>query len=230
MSKKKKQATEELVQTQVLNIEEVRRVANYEKKLSKKPAAICAILGMFMILLGGASQGYISYNNYLIELSSTQKNVVAREDSESLEENIVKGNSTLDCILLKQNNPDGTNYAAVFTYNFTDSKLKTLKKELMMDGYNPAGLFVVGSQMGAYQSLSVIGSSVPGYIMATGDRAGIGFYNTTIQDLNILNPTMIPEIYNSNMYTSVEYKLDTKLNKVKTDNEARGFTCTLKQN
>lgn len=226
MSKKKKQATEELVQTQVLNIEEVRRVANYEKRLSKKPAAFCAIIGIFMILVGGVSQGFISYNNMLLEQTSRQKNISARK-VDNTENNIIKGNSTLNCILLRQGNSDGTNFAVVFTYNFIDSKLKNVKKELMMDGYNPDGLLVVGSQMAAYQTFSSIGTTVPGYSIVTGDRTGIGFYNTTVQDLTILDSKMVPDIYNTNMYTSIDYKLDTPLDKVKKETEEKGFSCSV---
>ena len=57
MSKRKRQEAEELVRTQVLNIDEVRKVVKYEKKTSKKPAIVLAVLGTFMLALGTAFQG-----------------------------------------------------------------------------------------------------------------------------------------------------------------------------
>lgn len=57
MTKEERLAKEELTKTQVLNLSELERVANYEKRTSKKPAAILATLGVMCITLG------LSYNN-----------------------------------------------------------------------------------------------------------------------------------------------------------------------
>lgn len=223
MSKKKKQATEELVQTQVLNIEEVRRVANYEKKLSKKPAAICAILGVFMILLGGGSQGYISYNQMMLETNTKQRNVVARK---VVDDNLQNTKSTLTCTLAKAANPDGTNFLATFTYNFTNNKLKGIKKELLMDGYNQQGLTTIFEQFTVYQSLASLGNSVDGYNITAGPHDNIGFFVRTESDLTKVDASKIPELYSATMYTSIDQKLDTKSEDVKAIYEGLGFTCT----
>ena len=37
----------------------------------------------------------------------------------------------------------------------------------------------------------------------------------------------IPDIYNTNMYTSIDYKLDTPLDKVKKETEEKGFSCSV---
>lgn len=221
MSKKKKQAIEELVQTQVLNIEEVRRVAHYEKKLSKKPAAICAILGIFMILLGGTSQGYISYNQMMLETSTKQKNVAARKVNDNLQ-----SNTTLTCTLAKAANPDGTNFLATFTYKFTNNQLKGIKKELLMDGYNTQGLITIFDQYTIYQNLATLGNTVNGYSITSGPHDNVGFYVTTEIDLTKVDATKVPDIYSTLMYTSVDYKLNTKSEEIKTNYEALGFTCT----
>lgn len=220
MSKKKKQATEELVQTQVLNIEEVRRVANYEKKLSKKPAAICAIFGIFMILLGGTSQGYISYNQMMLEVSTKQKNVAARKVNDNLQ-----SNTTLTCTLAKAANPDGTNFLATFTYEFTNNQLKGIKKELLMDGYNTQGLITIFDQYTIYQNLAILGNTVDGYSITAGPHDNIGFYVTTEIDLSKVDATKVPDIYSTLMYTNIDYKLNTKSEEIKTNYEALGFEC-----
>ena len=45
---------EELVRTQVLNLNEVKKVANYEKKTNRKPALVCAVLGILCITIGAS--------------------------------------------------------------------------------------------------------------------------------------------------------------------------------
>ena len=59
LSKEEKLAKEELTRTQVLNLTELEQVANYEKKISKKPALVLAILGIMCITIG------LSYNSVL---------------------------------------------------------------------------------------------------------------------------------------------------------------------
>ena len=48
--KKSNEELEELTRTQVLNLQELEHAAKYEKKTSKKPAAVLAILGVFLFL------------------------------------------------------------------------------------------------------------------------------------------------------------------------------------
>ena len=43
---------EELTRTQVLNLQELERVANYERKTSKRPAALFAFAGFLAITMG----------------------------------------------------------------------------------------------------------------------------------------------------------------------------------
>lgn len=227
MSKRKKKATEELVKTQVLNIEEVRRVANYEKKISKKPAAICAILGAFMILLGGGAQGYISYNKVMQEQNAIQRNVVARK---IVEDNLQSSYSTLTCTLAKAANPDGTNFLSTFTYKFTNNKLKSMKKVLLMDGYNTQGLITIYDQYTVHQSFAALGNTVDGYNITAAPHENIGFYVTTEADLTKVDASKLPEIYAANMYASIDYELDTKSEEIKSNYEALGFTCNMANN
>ena len=43
---------EELMKTQVLNLQDVEEAARYEKATSKKPAILVAVIGFFAIFLG----------------------------------------------------------------------------------------------------------------------------------------------------------------------------------
>ena len=71
--KKSNEELEELTRTQVLNLQELEKAAKYEKKTSKKPAAVLAILGVFSISLGLC---YPSLNNMLSSRGGEDRPVV----------------------------------------------------------------------------------------------------------------------------------------------------------
>ena len=64
---------EELAKTQVLNLTDVQEIANYEKKTSKRPAALFAFAGILAITLG------ISYPNIMTAIDAIPSN--SKEDS-----------------------------------------------------------------------------------------------------------------------------------------------------
>ena len=55
---------EELTKTQVLNLQELERVAKFERKTSKRPAVLFAIAGILSLTLG------LSYNNIMMAIDS----------------------------------------------------------------------------------------------------------------------------------------------------------------
>ena len=62
LGKKKEQkiSTEELAKTQVLNLDDVQKLAKYEKLISKKPALVVALIGAFSIVVGVTAQTVVS--------------------------------------------------------------------------------------------------------------------------------------------------------------------------
>ena len=95
-----------------------------------------------------------------------------------------------------------------------------------MDGYNTQGLITIFDQYTIYQNLATLGNTVDGYSITAGPHDNIGFYVTTEIDLTKVDATKVPDIYSTLMYTSVDYKLNTKSEEIKTNYEALGFTCT----
>ncbi len=225
MTKKKKEEHEKLVQTQVLNIDEVRKVAKYEKRISKKPALICSLIGAVLILIGGGSQAFINYNSRLN--SNKQDDVVERKVEENKE--IIAGNSSLSCMLSMQGNANGTNYVSTFTYNFIDSKLKTIKKDIILDAMPevPLGYTSMTNLYSAYQNYSTITGSINGYSIVTGPRGTIGFFAIADIDLQVLNKAQIPTEYNNNPQISADFDLNTYYGDVKEKIESDGYTCSL---
>lgn len=231
---KKKKATEELVQTQVLNIDELRKVEKYEKKISKKPAGICALLGLFMILIGSGAQCYITYENYryLEDSFVLKKEINKNENKEQVEEvkkTNVPGASNLICVLSKQKNANGTNYVSTFVYSFMDSKLKSIKKDVILDAIsgNQEGFVSMANLYTTYKTYEQINGTIPGYKMVTGPRGDIGFFAINEIDLTQFNSTLLPENYQSNFQTKVEFPLDTDIDTVKEKIEKEEYTCNL---
>ena len=74
--RKSKEELEELTRTQVLNLQELEKAAKYEKRTSKKPAAVLAVIGVFSISLGLC---YPSVNNMLSSRSVEDKPVVSEK-------------------------------------------------------------------------------------------------------------------------------------------------------
>ena len=76
--KKKMTKSEELEMTKtlVLNFNELERIANYEKKTSKKPAIMIAVIGLFAIMSGFL---YSPVNNMLNKKSSSHQFRVSKE-------------------------------------------------------------------------------------------------------------------------------------------------------
>lgn len=77
---KKKKMTKseslEMTKTLVLNFNELEKVANYEKKTSKKPAIMVAIIGLFAIISGFL---YSPVNNMLNKKSSSHQFRISKE-------------------------------------------------------------------------------------------------------------------------------------------------------
>ena len=69
---------EELTKTQVLNLTTLENVAKYEKKVSKKPALILAVIGMLCIFSGFT---YMGIENAMNKSPETGKSAVYRKES-----------------------------------------------------------------------------------------------------------------------------------------------------
>ena len=99
--KRSKQESLELTKTLVLNFNEVEKVAKYEKKTSKKPAFIVAMIGVFAILSGIVYSNVYSLNNKKISKfrktpKIINKLICTKESTNSDEKTISNENITLN--------------------------------------------------------------------------------------------------------------------------------------
>ena len=109
---------EELHRTQVLNLQEVEKIARFEKRTSKKPAFIVGIMGILLITFGTTFQ-------IAKTLSEKPEPVIEKRDisTDVLMEEEVKKETTLECSQSSFNNPDGTDTIYTITYRFDEDKL-----------------------------------------------------------------------------------------------------------
>ena len=226
-SNQPKMSTEELARTQVLNLDDLREVAKYEKKTSKRPAIFCAIFGAILLTLGAGVQGYITHQNK-VKLEAIQKNVVKRKNPTITEQKPkVPATSTLKCTLSSQGNANGTNYVSEFTFEFANQKLKKETKVFMLDKIvgNKIGESAMNNLYVAYRNFEKINGTVNGYSITSAPRGDVGFTITTLIDLTLLNASSIPAEYNANAQIRVDFPLDSDYETVKTSATASGFIC-----
>lgn len=227
--RKTKQEREELVQTQVLNIEEVRKVAKYERRISKKPAAICAFLGSVMILAGLGTQGYITYEKVEAREAQAQQDVVARremkKEKKKEEKKVVK--TTLKCTKSEYNEENGTSSETTFAFDFEDDKLKHEDKIFSLQAIegNPKGGDTTYGLFLAYLSFQNI--NINGYSIETKQVGSSGFQVKTAIDFTTINLEEVPQNYKSNPNLTPDFKLDTASAPIKETAESIGFTCTI---
>ena len=217
---------EELARTQVLNLEELRQVAKYERKVSKKPAIICAIIRAFMIMLGAGSQGYIMLSQRNMT-PTKQSNISERKvEKEKEPEKVIQA---LTCSIQSLNNVNGTNTESHFTFAFEDDKLQSETKIFIVD-------MVAGNAMGqssmqnlytAYKAYEGTNGTVEGYNVLTAPRESYGFSVTTQIDLTKLDRSKISSNIQANPQLKVDFPLNSTLETVRGGAESSGYTCEL---
>lgn len=230
MNSDKQQAkvdAEELARTQVLNLEELRQVAKYEKKVSKKPALICALIGAFMIMIGAGSQGFIilSQRNAAptkqTNISERNTNVEKKEPEKVLQ--------ALTCSMTSSNNVNGTNTESHFTFAFEDEQLKSETKIFIVDmvAGNALGQSSMQNLQTAYKAYEATNGTIEGYNVLTSPRESYGFSVTTQIDLTKLDMSKISNNIQANPQLKVDFPLNTTLETVKGGAESSGYTCEL---
>ena len=219
MTKEERIAREELTKTQVLNLNELEKVANYEKRTSKKPAKILAILGVMCITLG------LSYNNIAAIFSTSltkEKDVYHKE----VEENDVSPVSTINCRYTNFASSEGYDMTVDMTLIFNNNTLKSYTKVMNVNptaGQEALASTSVPHLKAAYhQTFDHL--QIPGYQIVTNDK-GSGFETIVSIDLATLDSTMLNAYHALNVVTKVEFALDDTKEAVITKGKSLGYTC-----
>ena len=197
---------EELAKTQVLNLEDVHKIANYEKKTSKKPAILMAAVGLFSISMGLVYPSVIDLGTSLVEANRISSDNSSSSDTIILED--IERVTT--CKYYSEKNADGTTGTCVYDLYFDENK--QLQKYRMTFDIEPLsgnvnGLLVVQNLYNSYKAIDNL--PLNGYIMNTtytekGMRS-VADVNLKVLDLNQLTPqhksnyfSVVPFTYGQN--------------------------------
>lgn len=215
-------STEELAKTQVLNLSDVEKVANYEKKTSQKPALFVALIGAFCLVTGLSSQLFISLKE--ADINYADKEITNKvSENNNLENNVVKKQITCQQIM---NNAERTNSTTTYSMNFEDGKLKTYVKTytLQPTTANVEVLTSLQNLMIAYKAFETV-KTYEGYNILT-MPANAGFTVTVTIDLNKLNMAdFATGTHKTNPISNVEFVLNNTELETTTILTQNGYVC-----
>lgn len=229
--KKSKEELEELTRTQVLNLQELERAAKYEKRTSKKPAAVLAILGVFSISLGLC---YPSVNNMLNSRNTDDKPVVSEQRQEEVETDTATTADplALTCTL-SQTNPIDTTLSNT-TYNFKFLETGTLGYyEKVMDisvstpvTQTPASIVSLDTSLA-----NLVQTPITGYLLEKTPRASTspnvvdGYTAKLAVDFTQFNPATLTTLHTTNAFANVEFNSQDTKDTISTRLISGGYTC-----
>lgn len=207
---KKELTREELQQTQVLNFQEVQETVKFEKRTSKKPAILVAIVGIIALLFGGSLQvATILSPNKSIQKRDTKQNVQIEEKK-------------INCIKTSLNNPDGTNTIYNIVYSFENDKLVEATKEYNISAIpgKEEGKKSIEQYSKEYEALL---NNTPGYKITISSKATTLVVKVVI-DYKTLDLTKLKEIQKTKQFTKVDYNRNAYYYTIKSEAIAQGFT------
>ncbi len=207
---------EELQKTQVLNLQDVEEAARYEKRTSKKPAIIIAVVGALAIFLGTAFP--------VIQSLKAKEEPKQKTHHKVEKKKLLTNESTLNCIFTAVNNPDGTDTILNMNLTFDSEKLTKVSKTFTINptAGNPLGVNTVQAYTAGYQPF--LAYPIAGYQM-TVTPANSGLIVTSEVNYATYDPTKLPDLHKSNIATNVEYPAATDKTAIYNDLLMKGFTC-----
>ena len=218
MTQEERLAKEELTKTQVLNLQELERVASYEKKVSKKPALILAILGVMCITIGA------SYNN-VISIFGKSSNEATTNVAHKEIETTIDPVATINCQYATVDPTQGFDMAVNMTLILKNGKLSNYTK--VMDVTPTIGQEILAQStipplFAAYQNFESL--VIPGYkILST--AKGSGFETVVAIELNQLDATQLTIYHEQNVVTKVEFALDDSKDAIIQKAKTLGYLC-----
>lgn len=208
---------EELQKTQVLNLQELEETIRFEKRTSKKPAIIVAILGLASIL-AGSSFVAIQALSAPKETEKIQKKEVPATIDKKLT------TSQLNCQKISLNNPDGTDTDFQITYSFEKDKLTGFTKKYIIvpTAGNQQGPATVEFYKTAYQPFL---NPTKGYQITLSPKNTTGLEVDVQVDFEKLDITTVNPTQATHFSTSIDYQKGTDKKTIQTDMTTQGYTC-----
>ena len=199
---------EELAKTQVLNLTDVQKIANFEKKTSKRPAILFAFAGILAITLG------FSYPNIMTAIDAIPSRSEVTEPTETIRTDNILNQVQLNsvtCTLTSPHNVDGT--SGIASYNFIFNEQDQLQRYTMTLTFDPQegsaeGLVAVQNYYNHYRTIDIL--PLNGYTSST-IYTDTGMRTIITVDLEKLDKTQLTEKHNSSKFSTVSDNLgDTK--------------------
>ena len=227
--RKSKEELEELTRTQVLNLQELEKAAKYEKRTSRKPAAILAVIGVFSISLGLC---YPSVNNMLSSRSVEDNPIVSEKRQEDVEAASTVNPLSLSCTLSQTNPTDATLVNTTYNFQFLDTG--TLKYyEKVMDisvgtpvAQTPTSIITLDSSLA-----NLVQTPVTGYLLEKTPRASTspnvvdGYTAKLAVDFTQFDPTTLTTLHTTNTFANVEFNSQDTKDTISARLISGGYTC-----
>ena len=219
-------SAEELAKTQVLNLNDVEQLASYEKTVSKKPAIIVGVIGLFALSVGVLYPKIVSF----IDKDKDEKVVYNRVDNDNDEIynskplNEANTNTQLTCMKTTLANPDGTDLTLTYNFTFVNNALQSYTKLAIynINATNPSGTVTVENVYNTFATLSQ--TPIVGYYLQT-SKTSNGVTVSMNADLTKFSPTTLPDTHKTYTISNVEYALNTTKEAITQTSAANGFTC-----
>lgn len=217
---------EELTRTQVLNLQELERVAKFERQTSKRPAFLFAFAGALAITMG------LLYPNIMMAVDNIDFNEEPKTsyrvdlDNNYDTEALPVPTDKVVCSIYQPYQVDGTDKTTTYELYFNDQKLKTYVKTSLTvpTAGNPAGITVAQNVYNTYIAYNEIG--IKGYKIESFAENAAARVAVSI-DLKQIDRTQLTYALVANPFTNVEYSLDDDQTAVQTALTAAGYICTV---
>ena len=227
--KKKQQSStdisrEELTRTQVLNLQELERVAKFERQTSKRPAVLFAFAGFLAITLG------CFYPNIMMAVDDigTKPETAYRVNMDDNYDDVTTPVATdkVICNLQLPYQPDGTDKTYTYELFFQTQQLQTYVKSVVVNATlgNPDPVGTIQNQFMAFSANDA--TNLDGYVSQTTNENGIVNSSITI-DLKKLDKTLLTYNHVINAFTNPEYNLNDDQTAIQNDLAAKGYVCTI---
>lgn len=211
---------EELTRTQVLNLSDFEKVAEFEKSTSKRPAIFLTILGIFCIITGFA---YNPIMNIVIDRITPEAPQVSKRIKDMDMTRMLS--STISCHYTNLNNPNGLDINSDINLTFYDNKLNSYTKTtsyVTSLGKEKTSKPTTDAYYNAFKVLEAI--SIPGYKQST-TQINNGLEIKTIIDLKNLNTSSLTTEHNGSIATKVEFTYESTIDEVLQQAKTLNYDC-----
>ena len=212
---KRELTKEELQETQVLNLQEVKKAIRFEKITSKKPAIFVAVIGILLLLFGTSFQ--------VLKTMKANSNVQKRTVTVPNKKGPLSVTKILKATKTTMNNPDSTNIVYNVIYYFNEENLIKESRQ-----YNVSA--VTGKEEGnktiekISKDYKTLLNNREGYKIEMNNPTPSVFESKIEIDYTKLDLTKVDNIQSTKEFTKLIYRLNKTYDEIRKDMLDKGFT------